>query len=390
MPTTFSMLFYPSKEGMQVTIGVPKEIKNRENRVGLVPAGVRTLVAHGHKVLVQKNAGVGSGITDEMFSKAGATLVGSAAELWGSADMIIKVKEPLPEEFPHMKRGQILFTYLHLAAEKRLTEELVKQQITGIAYETIQETDLSLPLLKPMSEVAGRMAVQIGAFYLQSSWDPTNSGKGILLSGVPGVLPGHVVILGGGVAGSNAAKVALGMGSMVTVIDQDARRLEYLEHIFDGRILTLMSNIDNIEESVAKADLLIGSVLVPGARAPKLVTRKAVSHMTPGSVIVDVAVDQGGCVETCKPTSHENPTYLIDNVIHYCVTNMPGAVARTSTLALTNVTLKYAMQIADKGAEVAGKDSIAIRRGFNTYQGQIVHEQIAEAHGMNYSPLELH
>nr|AIA15929.1 alanine dehydrogenase [uncultured bacterium] len=370
-------------------VGVPKEIKNRENRVAIVPAGVRALVGAGHKVLIQKNAGSGSGITDEMYTRAGANLINSADEVWGASDMIVKVKEPLAEEFPRMKKGQVLFTYLHLAAEKRLTEELSNRGVTGIAYETMQETDNSLPLLRPMSEVAGRMSAQIGAFYLQSSWDQSNSGKGILLAGVPGVTPGHVVIIGGGVAGTNAAQVALGMGALVTVIDMDVRRLEYLEHIFGGRILTLMSNIDNIEESVVKADLLIGSVLVPGARAPKLVSRKTISQMSPGSVVVDIAVDQGGCVETCKPTSHESPTYIVDNVIHYCVTNMPGAVARTSTYALTNATLKYLLQIAEKGAEKAGKDNLAIRRGFNTYQGSIVHENVAQAHGMKYNNLQL-
>ena len=369
-------------------IGVPKEIKNRENRVGLVPAGVRALTARGHRVLVEKNAGVGSGITDEAYQKAGATLVPTAQDTW-AADMVIKVKEPLSSEFELLRPGQILFTYLHLAAEKKLTEVLAEKKVTGIAYETIQEKDLSLPLLRPMSEVAGRMSAQVGAFYLQSSWGSTQSGKGILLGGVPGVMPGKVVVLGGGVAGSHAAKVALGMGAVVTIIDQDARRLEYLEHIFAGRVLTLMSNIDNIEESVSKADLLIGSVLLPGAKAPKLVSRKTVGSMSPGSVVVDIAVDQGGCVETCKPTSHENPIFMDEGVIHYCVTNMPGAVSRTSTYALTNVTLRYALEIADKGPEGAGKASEAIRKGFNTYQGKIVHQAVAEAHGLVYSPLAL-
>ena len=369
-------------------IGVPKEIKNRENRVGLVPAGVRALSARGHQVLVEKGAGLGSGISDEAYQRAGAKLVNSASDTW-AADMVIKVKEPLSAEFEFLRPGQILFTYLHLAAEKKLTEVLVEKKVTGIAYETIQEKDLSLPLLRPMSEVAGRMSAQVGAFYLQSSWGNTQTGKGILLGGVPGVMPGKVVVLGGGVAGSHAAKVALGMGAVVTIIDQDARRLEYLEHVFSGRVLTLMSNIDNIEESVAKADLLIGSVLLPGAKAPKLVSRQTVASMSPGSVVVDIAVDQGGCVETCRPTSHENPTFVEEGVIHYCVTNMPGAVSRTSTYALTNVTLRYALEIADKGPEAAGKQSLAIQKGFNTYQGKIVHQAVAQAHGMNYSPIEL-
>jgi alanine dehydrogenase len=371
-----------------VIIGVPKEIKNRESRVGLVPSGVRAFVHAGHKVLVQRGAGLGSGIADQAFERAGAKLVPNAEEAWG-ADMVIKVKEPLAAEFALMRPGLILYTYLHLAAEKRLTEELLERKVTGIAYETIQEADGSLPLLRPMSEVAGRMSVQIGAFYLQSSWTEQNSGKGILLGGVPGVMPGKVVILGGGVAGSNAAKVALGLGALVTIIDLDARRLEYLDHVFNGRLLTLMSNIDNIEESVAGADLLIGAVLVPGARAPKLVTRKMISRMTPGSVMVDIAVDQGGCVETCRPTSHEAPTFLDEGVIHYCVTNMPGAVAHTSTYALTNVTLRYALEIAEHGPEQAAAKSLPIRKGFNTYQGKLVYEQVALAHGLRYEPFNL-
>jgi len=371
-----------------VIIGVPKEIKNRETRVGCVPSGVRALVAAGHKVHVQKGAGLGSGIPDEAFERAGGKIVPTAEDAW-SADMVMKVKEPLEAEFPLMRPGLVLYTYLHLAAEKRLTEELVERKVTGIAYETIQEADGSLPLLRPMSEVAGRMSVQVGAFYLQSSWAGSNSGKGILLGGVPGVMPGRVVIIGGGVAGSNAAKMALGLGAMVTIIDLDARRLEYLDHVFNGRLITLMSNIDNIEESVRTADLVVGAVLVPGARAPKLVTRKMVSQMSRGSVVVDIAIDQGGCIETCRPTSHEEPVYLDENVIHYCVTNMPGAVARTSTLALTNVTLRYALAIANKGAEKAALDNPAILKGFNTYQGKLVYEQVALAHGMKYDALNL-
>lgn len=369
-------------------VGVPKEIKNRENRVGLVPAGVRAFSANGHKVLVQRGAGLGSGIPDEAYERAGAQLVGTAADAW-SADLVIKVKEPQESEFAHMRRDQILYTYLHLAAEKRLTQELLERRVTGIAYETIQEADNSLPLLRPMSEVAGRMSVQIGAYYLQSSWDPAHAGKGVLLGGVPGVAPGHVVVIGGGVAGSNAAMVALGMGAMVTILDLDVRRLEYLEHVFKGRILTLMSNIDNIEESVTKADLVVGSVLVPGARAPKLVSTKTVKQMRPGSVVVDIAVDQGGCIETCRPTSHEEPTFMVDEIVHYCVTNMPGAVARTSTFALTNSTLRYGLLIADKGPEAAAKLSPALKKGFNTYQGKTVYQQVAIAHDLPFTGLEL-
>ncbi len=368
-------------------IGVPKEIKNRENRVGVVPAGVKALVAHGHQVLVQKSAGLGSGIPDEAFAAAGAKLVNTAADAW-SADMVMKVKEPLPDEFNLMRPSQIIYTYLHLAAEKRLTEEMVERKVIGIAYETIQEADGSLPLLRPMSEVAGRMSVQVGAYYLQSSWDQVNSGKGVLLGGVPGVMPGRVVVIGGGVAGSHAAKMALGLGAVVTILDIDPKRLEFLDNVFPGRLITLMSNVDNIEDSVAKADLVIGSVLVPGARAPKLVTRPMVAKMARGSVIVDIAVDQGGCIETCRPTSHEQPTFVTDGVVHYCVTNMPGAVARTSTYALTNVTLRYALMIADMGPEKAAQHSAAVRKGFNTYQGKLVYEQVALAHSLPYQELE--
>jgi alanine dehydrogenase len=371
-----------------VVIGIPKEIKNRENRVGLVPAGVRALVSHGHRVLVQKSAGLGSGISDQAFQNAGATLVATAAEVW-AADMVMKVKEPLVAEFAYLRPGLVLYTYLHLAAEKALTEILLEKKVTGIAYETIQETDGSLPLLRPMSEVAGRMSIQVGAYYLQSSWDNSSSGKGVLLGGVPGVLPGNVVVLGGGVAGSNAAKVALGMGANVTILDLDLVRLEYLEHVFAGRLTTLMSNHDNIAESVATADLLVGAVLVPGAKAPHLVSREMIASMSAGSVVVDIAVDQGGCIETCRPTSHENPTFMAENVIHYCVTNMPGAVARTSTFSLTNVTAKYAVLIADKGPEGAAKASHALRLGFNTYQGKLVYDPIAIAHGLKFTPLEL-
>lgn len=369
-------------------VGIPKEVKNRESRVGMTPSGVRLLTSSGHKVLVQKGAGLASGLVDEAYVKAGAELVDRADIAW-SADMVVKVKEPLAEEFEFLRPGQILYTYLHLAAEKRLTEVLLERKVTGIAYETIQEKDGSLPLLRPMSEVAGRMGAQVGAFYLQSSWDQTSSGKGILLGGVPGVMPGHVVVIGGGVAGTNAAHVALGMGAMVTIIDLDVRRLEYLEHVFKGRLITLMSTADNIEEHVPRADLVIGSVLVPGAKAPKLVTRKTISQMAKGSVVVDIAVDQGGCFETCKPTSHENPTFVTDGVIHYCVTNMPGAVAKTSTIALTNATMRYALQIANKGPEAAAKASEPIRKGFNTYQGKLVYEQVAGAHGLPFSELSL-
>ncbi len=369
-------------------ISAPKEIKNRENRVSLIPAGVKALVAAGHKVLIEKGAGLGSGIPDEAYQRAGAEIVKSTEQAWG-ADLVVKVKEPLPDEYRYLRENQCLFTFLHLAAEKELTLELLRRRVNAIAYETIQENDGSLPLLRPMSEVAGRMAVQVGAFYLQSSWQDESSGKGILISGLPGVMPARVAILGGGVAGSNAASVALGMGAMVTLIDQDVRRLEYLEHIFKGRLITLMSNIDNIEESVTKSDLFIGAVLLPGAKAPKLVTRRMISQMERGSVVVDISVDQGGCVETCRPTSHDNPTFLVDGVVHYCVTNMPGAVARSSTFALTNVTQKYIHMLSDRGIESAVRENLALRRGLNTYQGKLVHEMIGKAHNLPHTQADL-
>jgi len=319
-------------------VGVPREIKNRENRVGMVIAGVRTLTQAGHKVLIQNNAGQGAGISDEDYRKAGATMVELAKDIYDRADMIVKVKEPLPEEYPLLREGQIIFTYLHLAADERLTKALMERKIVGIAYETIQMADSSLPVLAPMSAVAGRMATQIGASYLQHD----HGGKGLLLGGVTGVQRGRVVILGGGVVGVNAAKMAAGLGAKVTIMDVNSQRLDYLADIFGNEVSTLCSNSEQIEREVIRADLVIGAVLVPGAKAPKLVSREMIAKMQPGSVIVDVAVDQGGCVETCRPTSHEHPTYTVDGVIHYAVPNMPGAVPRTSTYALTNVTMRYA------------------------------------------------
>jgi alanine dehydrogenase len=368
-----------------VRVGVPKEIKNREFRVAMVAAGVRSLVAAGHKVLIEKNAGVGAGISDDEYRAAGATIVPSASEVWSSADMIVKVKEPLAEEFQYLRPNLILFTYLHLAAAQELGVELMKKKVTGIAYETIQLADGSLPLLKPMSEVAGRMAVQIGAFYLQKY----TGGKGILLSGVPGVERGRVTIIGGGVAGLNAAKIAVGLGADVKVIDRDIKRMEELDNIFEGRLTTIMSNFGNIEEAVTNSDLVIGSVLIAGARAPKLVTREMISKMEKGSVVVDISVDQGGCIETCKPTTHENPTFEVDGVIHYCVANMPGAVARTSTYALTNVTANYITALANKGLERAVHEDKALFKGINTFSGNIVHAAVAEAVSQPYVELRI-
>jgi alanine dehydrogenase len=358
-------------------VGVPKEIKTREYRVGMTPAGVKQLVARGHKVLVEKGAGEGSGILDEHYVKMGATIVNGAAEAWG-AEMVVKVKEPLPSEYGFFRKDHILYTYLHLAAEPELTKELVKKGVAGIAYETIQLDDGSLPLLRPMSEVAGRMAVQVGASCLEKE----HGGKGVLLGGVPGTRRGRVVILGGGVVGKNAAHIAIGMGARVTVLDVKGEQMDYLEDVFGASVETLYSNPANIEEAVVRADLVIGGVLVPGAVAPKLVTRDMISKMEKGSVVVDVAVDQGGCIETCRPTSHDHPTYEVDGVVHYCVPNMPGAVAQTSTFALTNTTIAYALVLADKGAKGAALASRAIAGGFNTFGGHVTCAPVASAHKM--------
>ncbi|HUP58348.1 MAG TPA: alanine dehydrogenase [Bdellovibrionota bacterium] len=366
-------------------VGVPKEIKNRENRVGMVIAGVRSLTQAGHKVLVQHNAGMGAGITDDDYRKAGATILEGAKEIFDKADMIVKVKEPLPEEYPMLREGQILYTYLHLAADERLTKALMERKIVGIAYETIQPADGSLPLLAPMSAVAGRMATQIGASYLQHD----HGGKGMLLGGVTGVERASVVVLGGGVVGVNAAKMAVGLGAKVTIMDVNVHRLDYLADIFGNEITTLYSNSEQVERAVHGADLVIGAVLVPGAKAPKLVTREMVSHMAPGGVIVDVAVDQGGSVETCRPTSHEHPTYTVDGVIHYAVPNMPGAVPRTSTYALTNVTMKYALMLANLGwKEAVGRDE-ALRKGVNILGGKVAYKQVADDLGLPYEPVRL-
>ncbi len=366
-------------------VGVPKEIKNKENRVGMVIAGVRALTQAGHKVLVQHNAGIGVGIGDDDYRKAGATILEGSREIFEKSDMIVKVKEPLPEEYPLLREGQILYTYLHLAADERLTKALMERKIVGIAYETIQPSDGSLPLLAPMSAVAGRMATQIGATYLQHD----HGGKGMLLGGVTGVDRAHVVILGGGVVGINSAKMAVGLGARVTMLDVNVHRLDYISDIFGNEITTLYSNNEQIEKAVTTADLVIGAVLVPGAKAPKLVTREMISKMQAGSVVVDVAVDQGGSVETCRPTSHEHPTYSVDGVIHYAVPNMPGAVPRTSTYALTNVTLKYALMIANMGWQAAvGKDE-ALRKGVNILNGKVAYKQVADDLGLPFEPVRV-
>jgi alanine dehydrogenase len=366
-----------------VLIGCPTEIKTRENRVGIIPASVHELTSRGHKVIVQHNAGLGSGITDEKFVAAGAEIVATAAEVWGRADVVCKVKEPLPPEFPLMREGQILYTYLHLAPEPELTKQLLQRKVSGIAYETIQVGN-ALPLLKPMSEVAGKMSVQVGAWCLERE----HGGKGILLGGVPGVPRAKVVIIGGGVVGVNAAKVAVGMGADVTIVDSSLERLDYLEDIFMERAQTLYSTKHAIAEQVRTADLVIGAVLVAGARAPRLVTRELLGQMEPGSVIVDVAVDQGGCVETMKVTTHDSPTFVVDGVVHYGVANMPGAVPRTSTFALNHATFPYLRLLADKGLVDAVKESAPLAKGVNTHKGHVTYQAVAEAHGLEYAPLD--
>ncbi len=366
-------------------IGVPKEIKNNENRVGMTEMGVRQLVNEGHKLLIEQGAGLGSGISDDQYVKAGAQIIPSKSEVYARADMIVKVKEPLPAEFELMKENQILYTYLHLAAEPELTKVLMKKKVRAVAYETIQLADGSLPLLTPMSEVAGRMATQVGAFYLQKD----HGGKGILLGGVTGVKPGRVTILGGGIVGTNAAKMAIGLGAQVTILDVNLSRLEYLDLVFQGRCTTLFSNAQNIETSVAESDLVVGAVLITGAKAPTLVSRKYISSMSKGSVVVDVAVDQGGCIETCKPTSHAEPTYEVDGVIHYCVPNMPGVVSRTSTYALTNRTMKYASMIAGMGLESAVKADPALRLGVNVYNGVVCYEPVAKSLNLPFERLSI-
>jgi len=358
-------------------VGLPKEVKDNEYRVGLVPSGVHALVQDGNRVWVQKGAGSGSGFSDEEYATAGATTVERAAEVYKRSEMIVKVKEPVPDEYPLLRKGQIIFSYLHLAPLPELTHALLKSQAAGVAYETIQDARGRLPLLTPMSEIAGRMSVVVGSYFQQKGL----GGRGILLGGVPGVCPARVVIIGAGTVGINAAKMAIGMGAQVLILDIDLDRLRHLDDIFFGRVETQISNAYYIGEAVKKADLLIGAVLRPGASAPKLVTRGMISTMQPGSVVVDVAVDQGGCIETTRPTSHSDPVYFVDGVVHYCVTNMPGAMPRTSTIALTNATLPYARRIAALGLEGAIDENPLLRGGVNTYAGQIVCKPVAESLG---------
>jgi alanine dehydrogenase len=365
-------------------IGIPKEIKNNEFRVGLVPSGVRLLSEAGHKVLFQKGAGEGSGILDEEYIKAGASISCSAKDIYDQAEMIIKVKEPMPEEIRLVREGQILFAYLHLAPDLELTQALIDSKCIVIAYETIQLEDGSLPLLAPMSEVAGRIAPQVGAHYLET----VNGGRGVLLGGVPGVDRGKVTILGGGVVGANAAKIAVGLGAKVYVLDTNQRRLSYLENIFGNTITTVMSNPESIAQLTAVSDLVIGAVLIPGAKAPALVSRDMISTMLPGSVVVDVCIDQGGCFETSKPTTHEEPIYMVEGVIHYCVTNMPGAVGRTSTFALTSATLPYALELANLGYEEALARDSSLAKGLNLFKGKVICRPVADSFGLVCTSIE--
>jgi len=361
-------------------VGLPKEIKNHEYRVGLTPAGVRELKAHGHEVLVEKHAGEGIGVADEQYAKAGAKLVAGPADIFDKAEMIVKVKEPQPKECRMLGEGQILFTYLHLAPDPAQAKALVRSKCVAIAYETVTDSRGGLPLLAPMSEVAGRMSIQAGAHALEKA----QGGLGVLAGGVPGVAPAEIVVLGGGVVGYNAARVAVGMGARVTVLDKSLPRLNYLDQIFDGRLTTVYSTTDAVEHHVSRADLVIGAVLVPGAAAPKLVTRPMLKRMKPGAVIVDVAIDQGGCFETSRPTTHQEPTYVVDGIVHYCVANMPGGVARTSTFALTNATLPYVLALADKGYRKALLDDAQFRDGLNVHHGAVTYKAVAEALGYDY------
>lgn len=365
-------------------VGVPKEVKNRENRVGIVPGVVQMLSAAGHQVLIEKSAGEGAGISDSEFADAGATIISTREQVWAEAEMVMKVKEPVAEEFDLMREGQIVYTYLHLAAAQELGHKLVEKKVTSIAYETIQLENGLLPLLTPMSEVAGRMAVQVGAQCLQKH----RGGKGLLLGGVPGVRRGRVTIIGGGVVGINAAKMAIGLGARVTLLDINPQRLAYLDDVFGTDIDTLMSNPENLSRSVAESDLVVGAVLITGAKAPVLVSREMVSTMEKNSALVDVAIDQGGCIETIRPTTHDDPVFVDEDVIHYGVTNIPGDVPRTSTYALTNVTYKYAMLLANLGLEGAMKKCSELKHGLNTYQGMVTHNAVADALGLEYQVVD--
>ncbi|MGM0582030.1 MAG: alanine dehydrogenase [Bacteroidota bacterium] len=365
-------------------IGVPKEIKNNENRVALTPAGTQELVKRGHQVFVQATAGEGSGFLDEDYVESGAQILPDIQSTYAKAEMIMKVKEPIEEEYELIKEDQLVFTYFHFAAYENLTKAMIKNKSICLAYETVEKSDRSLPLLVPMSEVAGRMSIQEGAKYLEKPL----KGRGILLGGVPGVRPAKVLIMGGGVVGTNAAKMAAGMGADVTIMDVNLQRLRYLDDVLPANVNTFMSNEYNIREMIQRCDLIIGAVLIPGGKAPHLITRDMLKEMRPGTVLVDVAVDQGGCIETCKPTTHQDPTYIIDDVVHYCVANMPGAVPYTSTLALTNATLPFAIQLADKGWVKACQENRELALGLNIIKGDVVYDAVAEAYDLEHVPFE--
>ena len=361
------------------TVGIPKEVKTDEYRVAMIPVGVEELTRAGHRVLIQAGAGQGSGISDQQYAENGAEIVGAAEEIWQRADLIVKVKEPLPQEWPLLRFGQLVFTYFHFAADEALTRAVMKSGITAIAYETIKDARGTLPLLTPMSEVAGRMSIQEGAKFLERPFE----GRGILLGGVPGVLPANVVVLGGGIVGANAAKVAAGLGASVAILDVNLDRLRYLDDVMPRNVTTLFSDRHNILDCLRRADLLIGAVLIPGARAPYLVRGEDLKKMQPRAVVIDVAIDQGGCVETSRPTTHSQPTYIIDDIVHYCVTNMPGAVGRTSTYALTNVTLPYVLQLVRKGFDRAVAENAALKAGVNIHQGKVTNGAVAETFGLD-------
>ena len=364
-------------------VGIPREVKNHEYRVAITPSGVHEFVRHGHEVYVEKEAGVGSSIVDDDYAAAGATILGAADDVWATADLILKVKEPVAQEYERMREGQTLFTYLHLAADKRLTEELAKRKVTAIAYETVELPDRSLPLLAPMSEVAGRLAPQVGAHTLMRA----QGGRGVLMGGVPGVYAAKVVVIGAGVAGQNAAAIALGMQAEVLLLDRNVARLRLMDAIYQGHCQTIASNNYEVERAVLDADMVIGAVLVPGAKAPKLVSNELVSRMKPGSVLVDISIDQGGCFEDSRPTTHDDPTYRVHNSVFYCVANMPGAVPHTSTYALTNVTIPYAVELANLGWRGALNADPSLAMGLNTYGGAVTYGPVAEAHGMAHTPL---
>ncbi len=365
-------------------VGVLKEIKTKENRVSMTPAGVEQMVAHGHSIQVETTAGDGSGFSNDVYVAAGATIASSARDIYEQCEMIMKVKEPLPVEYPMIRKGQILFTYFHFAAAEELTKAIIDTESIAVAYETVEKANGSLPLLTPMSEVAGRMAIHEGAKYLEKTYN----GKGILLGGVPGVSPGTVVVIGGGVVGTNAAKMACGMGAKVYLLDTNLERLRYLSDVMPKNCFPLMSNPAVLRDLLGEADLVVGAVLIPGAMAPKLITREMLGYMKKGSVIVDVAIDQGGCVETAKATTHDDPIYEVDGIIHYCVANMPGAVSMTSTMALTNATIPYALELADKGYKIAALENLELAKGLNIVKGKVTYKGVAEAFNMKYEPFE--